>query len=162
TFSISLPPRVYQDNKRRVALFDDLVRKLNATPGITSAAAMSGLPPRRNVDANDVTYEGYAPPPDAPPTNAEFYQIVTPGYFTAMRIPIVSGRGFGPGDDAVSQPVAVINESLARVYYPNQNPIGRRVQQTGSKTFFTIIGVAKDVKQGGVDSKIGTELYFLY
>ena len=79
-----------------------------------------------------------------------------------MRIPIVSGRGFGRGDDAMSPPSVVINETLARQYYPNQNPIGRRLQQTGSNTFFTIIGVAKDVKQGGVDAKIGTEVYFLY
>jgi predicted permease len=79
-----------------------------------------------------------------------------------MHIPIVNGRAFGPGDDARSQPVAIINETLARHYYRNQNPVGRRFQQGGSKTFFTIVGVAKDVKQGGVDSKVGTELYFLY
>jgi predicted permease len=131
-------------------------------PGVTGVSAMTGLPPQRNVDANDVTYEGYTPPAAAPPPNAEYYQIVTASYFTTMRIPIVSGRGFGPSDDGMSAPVAVINETLARQYYPNQNPIGRRVQQTGSKTFFTIVGIAKDVKQGGVDSKIGTELYFLY
>jgi putative ABC transport system permease protein len=162
TFSISLPPRVYTQNERRVALFDNLVAKLSATPGVKSAAAMSGLPPRRSVDANDVTYEGYTPTADEPPTNAEFFQYVTPGYFGTMHIPIVNGRAFGPGDDARSQPVAIINETLARHYYRNQNPVGRRFQQGGSKTFFTIVGVAKDVKQGGVDSKVGTELYFLY
>ena len=162
TFNISLPARVYKENSRRVAMFDDLIGKLGATPGVTGTAAMTGLPPQRSVDANDVTYEGYTPPADAPPTNAEFYQFVTHGYFVAMHIPIVRGRGFGPSDDAQSQPVVVINETLARHYYENQDPIGRRVQQTGSKTFFTIVGVAKDVKQGGVDSRIGTELYFLY
>jgi putative ABC transport system permease protein len=162
SFSIALPPRVYTDSTRRVAFYDNLTRQLTATPGVTSVAAMTGLPPQRNIDANDVTYEGYTAPADAPPTNAEFYQIVTANYFTTMRIPIVSGRGFGRGDDAKSQPVAIINETLARQYYPNQNPIGRRLQQTGSATFFTIVGVAKDVKQGGVAAKIGTELYFLY
>jgi predicted permease len=162
TFSVSLPPRVYKDSTRRVAFFDNLTRQLAATPGVIGVAAMTGLPPQRNVDANDVTYEGYTPPADAAPPNAEFYQIVTPTYFSTMRIPIVNGRAFGPGDDAMSAPVVVINETLARQYYPKQNPIGRRLQQTGSATFFTIIGVAKDVKQGGVDAKIGTELYFLY
>jgi predicted permease len=162
TFSIALPPRVYKDSTRRVAFYDNLTRQLSAIPGVTSVAAMTGLPPQRNIDANDVTYEGYTAPADAPPTNAEYYQIVTTDYFVTMRIPIVSGRGFGRGDDALSPPSVVINETLARQYYPNQNPIGRRLQQTGSNTFFTIIGVAKDVKQGGVDAKIGTELYFLY
>ena len=162
TFSIALPPRVYKDSTRRVAFYDNLMRQLSATPGVTSVAAMTGLPPQRNIDANSVTYEGYTPPADAPPTNAEYYQTVTANYFVTMRIPIVSGRGFGRGDDAKSPPSVVINETLARQYYPNQNPIGRRLQQTGSNTFFTIIGVAKDVKQGGVDAKIGTEVYFLY
>jgi putative ABC transport system permease protein len=162
TFSIALPPRVYKDSTRRVAFYDNLTRQLSATPGVTGVAAMTGLPPQRNIDANDVTYEGYVPPTDAPPPNAEYYQTVTPGYFSTMRIPIVSGRSFGPGDDAMSAPVVIVNETLARQYYPNQNPIGRRLQQTGSKTFFTIVGVAKDVKQGGVDSRIGTELYLLY
>jgi predicted permease len=162
TFRIALPPRVYKDSTRRVAFYDDLTRQLAATPGVTAVAAMTGLPPQRNIDANDVTYEGYVPPADAPPTNAEYYQIVTPTYLSTMRIPIVNGRSFGPGDDAMSAPVVIINETLARHYYPNQNPIGHRLQQGGSKTFFTIVGVAKDVKQGGVDSKIGTEIYFLY
>jgi len=162
TFSIALPPRAYKDSTRRVAFYDKLTRQLSAVPGVKSVSAMTGLPPQRNVDANDVTYEGYTAPADAAPPNAEYYQIVTASYFSTMRIPVVSGRGFGPSDDAMSPPVAVVNETLARQYYPNQNPIGRRVQQTGSKTFFTIVGVAKDVKQGGVDSKIGTELYFLY
>jgi predicted permease len=162
TFSIALPPRVYKDSTRRVAFFDNLARELSAAPGVTGVAAMTGLPPRRNVDANDVTYEGYTPPADAAPPNAEYYQTVTQSYFSTMRIPIVNGRSFGAGDDAQSAPVVIVNETLARQYYPNQNPIGRRLQQTCSKTFFTIVGVAKDVKQGGVNSKIGTELYLLY
>ena len=162
TFSIALPPRVYADSTRRVAFYDNLTRQLAAAPGVTGVAAMSGLPPQRNIDANDTNYEGYVPPPNAPPTNAEYYQIVTPAYFSTMRVPIVDGRSFGAGDDAMSTPVVIINETLARTYYANQNPIGRRVQVGGSKTMFTIVGVAKDVKQGGVDSKVGTELYFLY
>src|SRR5262249_15188121 len=71
TFRVALPPRVYADSLRRVAFYDNLAHRLEATPGVTGAAAMSGLPPQRNIDANDTNYEGYVPPPDAPPTNAE-------------------------------------------------------------------------------------------
>jgi putative ABC transport system permease protein len=162
TFSIALPVRVYTDSTRRVAFYSDLTRQLALTPGVTSAAAMSGLPPRRNVDANDTNFEGYVPPSNAAPTNVDFFQIVTPTYFTTMRIPIVSGRSFGPSDDATSLPVVIINETLALKFYEHQDPVGRRVQLPGTKTMYTIVGVAKDVKQGGVDAKIGTELYFLY
>jgi putative ABC transport system permease protein len=162
TFSVALPARVYTDSMRRVAFYDELTRQLAAVPGVTTVAAMSGLPPQRNVDANDTNFKGYVPPPNSPPTNVDYFQIATPAYFAAMRIPMVSGRSFGPSDGTTSQPVVIINETLARHFYEHQNPIGRRVQLPGSKTMFTIVGVAKDVKQGGVDSKIGTELYFLY
>ncbi len=162
TFSVALPTRVYTDSTRRVAFFDDLTRQLAATPGVTSAAAMSGLPPQRNLDANDTNFEGYVPPPNAPPTNTDYFQLATPAYFATMRIPMLRGRSFGPGDAMTSPPVVIINETLAKHFYANQDPIGRRINLPGSKTFFTIVGVAKDVKQGGVSSRVGTELYFVY
>jgi predicted permease len=107
-------------------------------------------------------FEGYAPGPNDPPNNIDYDQYVTPGYFDAMRIPIVAGRAFGPQDGPMSNPVLLINETTARLYYPHANPIGRRIKPNGDTLWFTVIGVAKDVKQGGVDSKTGTELYFDY
>jgi predicted permease len=78
-----------------------------------------------------------------------------------MGIDIVKGRGFEAGD-AIGGPVVVINEALAKRFYKDQEPIGRRVQPFfGPNTpMFTIVGVAKDVKQGGLDAPAGTELYF--
>ncbi|MFI5230493.1 MAG: ADOP family duplicated permease [Gemmatimonadales bacterium] len=163
TFSLSLPGKVYKDSVRRVAFFDRVTQQLAAVPGVMGAAAMTGLPPQRPVNANDTQFEGYTPvQPDDPPNNVDYYQFATPTYFTTMGIPIVSGRGFGPSDGPMSTPVMLINETTARLYYPHQNPIGRRIQPGGSKTWFTVIGVAKDVKQGGVASKTGTELYIDY
>src|SRR6185437_5431449 len=123
---------------------------------------MTGLPPQRPLNANDTQFGGYTPQPDGPPNNVDYYQYATPNYFTTMGIPIVSGRGFGSADGPLSLPVMLINETTARLYYPHQNPIGRRIKPGGAKNWFTIIGVAKDVKQGGVDSKTGTEIYMDY
>jgi putative ABC transport system permease protein len=162
TFSLSLPRRVYADSLRRVAFFDRVTHELSVVPGVQGAAAMTGLPPQRPVNANDTQFEGYTPQPDGPPNNVDYYQYATPTYFTTMGIPIVSGRGFGAADGPLSLPVMLINETTARLYYPHQNPIGRRIKPGGSKNSFTIIGVAKDVKQGGVDSKTGTEIYIDY
>lgn len=162
TFSIALPTATYRDSTRRVAFFDNLTHQLAGIPGVSSAAAMSGLPPRRTVNANDTNFEGYVPTADSPPANVDYYQYVTPGYVETMRIPVVSGRAFGPSDGPTSTPVVMINQTLARTFYPGTNPIGRRLAPGNSKIFFTIVGVLKDVKQGGVDSKTGTELYLDY
>ena len=163
TFRLALPPRVYRDSVRRVQFFDNVTRRLVSVPGVRSAAAMSGLPPQRFINANDTNIEGYEPKPGEQKTpNIDYYQYATSSYFTTMRIPIVAGRGFGPQDGPLSPPVMVINETMAKRYYGSVSPVGRRIQPGGDSVFFTVIGVAKDVKQGGVGSKTGTELYLDY
>ena len=84
-------------------------------------------------------------------------------YFETMGIPIVQGRGFQPGDAAASGPVAVVNETLANRYWTGLNPIGQRLRPCcfDSIPWYTVIGVAQDIKQGGVDRKTGTEFYVL-
>ena len=124
---------------------------------------MSGLPPRREVNKNDAQLEGYAPVAGKdPPANVDYVQYATTTYFETMKIPMVSGRAFERADGPLSPPVLVINETLARVFYPNQDPLGKRIKPNGDTLWYTVIGVAKDVKQGGVDSQAGTELYLLY
>ena len=162
TFSLVLPAGPYRDSTRAVAFFQNLTSQLGAIPGVKSAAAMSGLPPRRSVNANDTNFEGYVPTPGGPPANVDYYNAVTPSYVETMGIPVVAGRAFGASDGPLSPPVVMINQTLAKTYYKDLNPIGRRLQPGGSKIWFTIVGVVKDVKQGGVDSKTGTELYLDY
>lgn len=163
TFQVALPPRVYTDSMRRVRFFDDLTRRLAAVPGVQNASAMSGLPPARPLNANDTQFEGYTPSnPNDPPNNVQYIQYANTGYFETMRIPIVRGRAFGPQDGPLSNPVLVINETIARLYYKNQDPIGRRIKPNGDTLWFTVVGVAKDVKQGGLGTATGTELYIDY
>jgi predicted permease len=161
TFSVALPTRVYTDSVKRVLFFDNLIAQIGSVPGVQGAAVMSGLPPRRRVNANDTQFEGFTPKPNGvgPQSNVDYYQYASPNYFSTMKIPIVAGRSFGPSDGPLSPPVLLINETTAHMYYPNESPIGRRIKPSGDTVWFTIVGVAKDVKQGGVDSKTGTELY---
>ena len=162
TFGINLPGATYTNAQRRAQFIADLTSKLQAIPGVQATAAMTGLPPNRQVNANDTDLENVAMGPALPAHNIDYYQSSTVGYFEAMKIPILKGRGFTPGD--VGGPgVAVINESMAKRFYPNSDPIGRRVRPSGPSDtlpWFTIVGVAKDVKQGGLDQKAGTEVYF--
>ncbi len=163
TFGVVLPQASYPQPERRVQLLADLTARLGAIPGVEDVSAMTGLPPFRQVNANDTEFEGIESQPGMPPQNVDYYQTTTAGYFETMRIPIVRGRGF-TSTDVGGPPVMVINETLARTFYPDEDPIGRRIRPPfgDSIPWFTIVGVAADVKQGGLDERTGTELYFLY
>ena len=124
---------------------------------------MSGLPPNRQVNANDTEIDNYTAPPEGPFENVDYYQFVMTDYFETMGIPIVEGRGFVATDATATGPVAVVNETLVQTFWKGLNPIGQRLRPCcGDQIpWFTVVGVARDVKQGGVDQKTGTEFYFL-
>jgi predicted permease len=162
TFGLVLPGAQYQDPATRPAFFTRLLDRISRIPGVNSAAAMTGLPPSRLVNANDTTFEGFTPTPDGPIPNVDYYQTVTWRYVETMGIPVVEGRAFAD-TDAGGPTVMLVNEALAKKFYPNASPIGRRIRPGGQNTpWFTVVGILKDVKQGGLDQPVGTELYFLY
>jgi predicted permease len=165
TFGLVLPTPKYNP-QQRVDFYQQLTTKLQAIPGVHGVSAMSGLPPLRNVNANDTDFEHIPdnrPPGEGPAENVDFYQYVTVGYVETMGIPVVSGRGFEL-QDVGGAPVAMINESLARRFFADRDPIGGRLRPAlaaPNVPWLTIIGVLKDVKQGGVAQAAGTELYML-
>lgn len=161
TLQVFLPAAQYAGPSELTAATDRLLGAMRAVPGVTSVAAMTGLPPLRNVNANDTEFEGLQPPPEGPPQNVDFYQFVSTDYFETMGIGIASGRGFESIDHAGAAGVVLINQRLADVFYPNTDPIGRRLRPPGppDAPWFTIVGVVKDVKQGGIEAATGTELY---
>lgn len=162
TFSMSLPTADYPLPSARAALYQRLLEKLRAIPGVQAASAMSGLPPERPLNANDTDIDNYTAPPEGPYENVDYYQRVMTGYFETMGIPLVAGRGFAPSDAASTGMVAVVNETLVNTFWKGQNPIGQRLRPCcGDQVpWFTVIGVARDVKQGGVNQETGTEMYF--
>jgi predicted permease len=164
TFGLVLPSATYpQTGERSVQATTDLMRRLDEIPGVDEVAAVQGLPPFRLVNANDTQFEGIPQEPGKPPQNVDYYQTTTADYFKTMRIRIKQGRGFN-GSDAGGPPVVVVNEALAKRFYQNQNPVGRRIRPGfGPNTpWFTVVGVAENVKQGGLEADPGTELYFNY
>jgi len=162
TFGLVLPTSIYQAPQARVDFFQRLTGQLREVPGVFSAAAMTGLPPQRLVNANDTDFEGYTAPPEGPFENVDYDQTVTLEYLATMGIPVVEGRDFAP-TDVTGAPVVLINETLVRTFFRDKSPIGRRLRRGTSdqSPWYTVVGVVRDVKQGGVASKTGTELYFL-
>jgi putative ABC transport system permease protein len=150
----------------RVAFFDQLMDRLRQVPGVSGVATMQGLPPNRDVNANDTNFEGYSPTPDQPAANVDYYQTVSVDYLRTMGIPVAKGRGFERADIG-GGPVVLVNETLEKTFFAFRNleAVGHRVLMfTGpgaQTTPFTIVGVVRDVKQGGMSKRTGTELYFL-
>jgi putative ABC transport system permease protein len=161
TFSITLPRVSYPQPAARMQTYRGLLDRLRAVPGVQNVSAMSGLPPDRPLNANDTDIDNYTAPPEGPYENVDYYQNVIAGYFETMGIPIVQGRSFQTSDAASSGMVAVVNERLVNTFWKGKNPIGQRLRPCcGDQVpWFTVVGVAKDVKQGGVDQKTGTEFY---
>ena len=162
TFSVTLPRAAYPRPSVRWQAYQTLLGRLRGIGGVQSISGMTGLPPNRPLNANDTEIDNYDPPPSGPYENVDYYQNVTTDYFETMGIPIVQGRSFQPADAASGGMVAVVNETLVKTFWKGLNPIGQRLRPCcGDQVpWRTVIGVAKDVKQGGVDQKTGTELYF--
>ncbi len=122
---------------------------------------MWGLPPDRSSGKSNTRVADATVPSAGPFHVVDFYQYVFPDYFETMGVPIVRGRGFQPADASSAGLVAVVNEKFADTFWKGQDPIGKRVKPccNDQTPWFTVVGVAKDVKQGGVAQETGTELY---
>jgi len=162
TFGIVLPASTYRTPQSSVDFISRLTTELGSQSGVQDVAAMSGLPPVRLVNANDTDFEGYVAPKEGPFENVDYYQTITLDYLKTMGIPVLDGRDFALSDTTAA-PVVLVNETLAKTFYKNQSPVGKRLKPgfRDQTPWFTIAGVVRDVKQGGVNAKTGTELYFL-
>ena len=163
TFSVTLPPATYRLPSARLRMYQPLLDKLRALPGIQAATGMSGLPPERAHNSQDIGIENYIVPPGGPYENVEYLQSVMSDYFETMGIPIVRGRGFQHADAGSRARTVVVNETFVKKFWKDQDPIGHRLRMgVGDQIpWSTVIGVAKDVKQGGISQDTGTEVYGL-
>jgi putative ABC transport system permease protein len=164
TFSMTLPMANSEPDTRAQA-YQRVLDRLHSVPGVLGTAAMSGLPPNRTPDAIATPIENYSSYDGKPFENIDYYQFVMGDYFGTMGIPIIAGRGFERTDNASQGKMVIVNETLAKRIWRGQNPIGQRLRPPGGSfgasddAWHTVIGVAKDVRQRGVERPAGTELY---
>src|SRR5262249_454938 len=121
--------------------------------------------PVRRVNANDPDIEGFVPRPGGPIQNVDFYQAVSEGYFETMGIRLVEGRFFNASDAPPAPNVVIVNQTMARTFWGNQSPLGRRVRPSGGgpdSAWCTVVGGVGDVQNAGVDKPTGTELSLPY
>jgi putative ABC transport system permease protein len=159
--SISLPSRSYATAAAGNGFWNGILERAGALPGVTAAAMASELPPQRQIDANDTMIEGFVPVPNGPIQNVDFWNFVSSGYFEAVGARLIEGRLLNRGDGTNAPPVVVINQTMARTFWPRESAIGHRVNlQEGPQAMWrTIVGVVADIKNAGLDRPTGTELF---
>jgi putative ABC transport system permease protein len=155
---LALPEKKYEKPEQQTAFVDSLLARLRALPDVQAVGLTHSLPLVSDwVLGFKIEGRPEVAPADMPNTN---YYSVTPDYFRAMGIRLIRGRVFDVHDDVRSPRVAVINETLARQYFPNEDPIGKRILVTnGPDAWRQIVGIVADIKQYGVDKPAPSETY---
>ena len=157
TALLVLPGRKYADDGKRLTALEEVERGFAAIPGVHAAGATSRLPLGNENSRMGVGIEGREPIPDTP-TRAHI-RAVTPRFFEAMGMRLVSGRQFGAADYEKSPPVAIVNQTMADRYWPGASPLGRRVRLGGTQEWREVVAVVADARNWGLDRPVNPEMY---
>ena len=157
TAFVTLPAAKYASDTQRVAAYDEIERRMASLPGVRSVGGTSHLPLSGMDSRAGVEIEGREPTPDTP-TRAHI-RAVTLDYFRTMGMRLIEGRNFTEADHSETPFVAVINETMARRYWPNQSPLGKRFRMTGARPWREVVGIVSDVKHWGFERPVNPETY---
>lgn len=165
TLKVSLPQKVlYYSPPVRGTFCRDLSERAGSIPGVLEVGAISHLPIGGGGAGRSFKVEGRPDPgPDERPQGG--YAVACPGYFRAMNIALTAGREFDHRDTTGSLPVAVINQAMARRFWPGSNPLGQRIRLEGvsdQEPWITIVGTVGNVRHHGLDQEPPAELYRPY
>jgi predicted permease len=155
TAQVSLPWARYQTPAEASRFYSRALERIRTLPGVVSAGATANLP----LSGMD-NHWGFEIEGQPKPREAAKYRPITLGYIESMGIPLRAGRTFEAGDTPTSQRVVIINETMARRYFPDLSPIGRRLRLLDpTMEWRTIVGVVGDVLHDGLDSGANPEIY---
>ncbi|MDQ3746971.1 MAG: ABC transporter permease, partial [Acidobacteriota bacterium] len=162
TMQVPLPRTKYSENEQRLGLYEQLLARVEGVPGVESAALASSLPPDIQTLWNEFSIEGRPPRSDSEQPVGDFI-LITPEYFRAMGVPVLRGRAFTEADREGAPLVCVVNQTLARQFFPGEDPVGKRLKQGGTdgpqKPYMEIVGVVGDVKYEGLNAKVQPAYY---
>jgi len=159
TVQVTAPDTTYQGDGQTVALYREIVRRISALPGVVSTGITSVLPVQCNCAIDRIQFPGR-------PYHGEHNDVderhVSPGYLPALKAPLIRGRFFTEADDASRTGVAVINQTLAKKYFPNEDPVGQKIgnSEGGHPSVWEIVGVVDDVREGPLDVETWPAEYF--
>jgi putative ABC transport system permease protein len=162
TMKIALPGSNYSKPEPSDQFWRLLDEKITSLPGVRSAAIGMGLPPLRPPNMNDTKIEGFVHKQGGPIENVDYYNVVSKDFFKTLGIRLMDGRLFDDRDVQGSPDVVIVNQTMARTFWGNESPLGRRIQPGMGGPMCTIIGVVEDVKNAGLDKPTGTEIFLPY
>jgi predicted permease len=157
TAAVSLDPHVYGTREKRATFYTAVAHQLQAQNGIDAAGVMYGLPFSDMMGSSSFAIEGRALGPGDPGPHSDI-STATPGVFRALRIPLLAGRLFTDDDRLGSEPVVIIDENLARQYWPDRNPLDTRIKRGADWT--RIVGVVGHVKRSSLAADTGKGLCY--
>ncbi len=159
TMSVMAPDTAYKNDEQVIGLYRENVRRVSSLPGVKTAGMTSMLPVQCNCATDRITFPGR---PDHGEHNEVDERHVSPGYLPALKAALVRGRYFTEEDDPSHPRVAVINQALARKYFPNEDPVGQRIanDESGHPSEWEIVGVVDDVREGPLDVETWPAEYF--
>jgi putative ABC transport system permease protein len=162
TMVATLPRTKYDDQEKALQFYHSAIERLRNMPGINAVGLTTNLPFGDGGNVDGFIVEGKEPPDGGHLSQTEQaeMQSVTPGTFQALGIPLLQGRDFQHTDSGNSPPVAIIDEPLARRYWPAGDAIGKRIQTTGDRVWMTIVGVAGGVKHVNLAEEKRPHIYF--
>jgi putative ABC transport system permease protein len=149
---LAITDKKYKEPHQQAAFYREVLERIGALPGVRAATAVSSLPYSDHSSGRDLTIEGKAVEPGNPPH--AMYQAASPGYFETLHVPLRAGRLLSERDGAEAPKVTVINERLARHWWPHESPIGRRMKigaPDSRNPWLTIVGLVGDVTQDVYD-----------
>ena len=152
TAKIAPSNKKYPDSKSRATFYTNVLERLQSLPGVESAGMVMNLPLTGSSMNRGFRVEG-RPVPKADENVTMDFQIVSPNYFSTLEIPIKRGRGLNATDVETTEPVIVINETMARQYWPNEDPVGKRLgigESTKDTAWRTIVGVVNDIRHASL------------
>ncbi len=166
TMQIVLPVQKYPDRTRRSVFYTELVRRIEALPGVRSAAVTNWIPLVRQGDSIGFSIEG-RPDPSRGQRPTVVTRVVSPHYFQTMGIRLMQGREFNEQDGNDSPRVIVINETMARRFWPDEDPTGKRitpgpVDSRNPADWLTIVGVVNDVRQFELNAEPKPQMYITH
>jgi putative ABC transport system permease protein len=163
TMHLQLPASKYREAGKQADFYEHLVQKVKALPGVEAAGAINHLPLDGSNSSTSFHIEGRPLPAagEAPP--ATNWRAITPGYFQTMGIKLLRGRPFSERDMAQSPAVVIVNDTMARRFWPGENPLGKRIKAIvpgQDVPWAEIVGVTRDTKHWGLDRDSQAEAYY--
>jgi predicted permease len=159
TGSLTLPRDVYKSDEQQAAFVNVLENQLKQQAGVTDAVVTDALPFSANGGSASFLIIGQVLAQNAPPPHGNI-RAITPDYFSTLKIPLLEGRFFTSTDQAKTQQVAIIDETLARDYWPGQDPLGKQIELSRDKPI-TIVGVVKHARVSSLEQDNKEGFYYL-